>query len=196
MSENKAVWQKSTLWDIAGYPLGRVTDVSNQEVITDKTISKGKTLGQIKKGIDLDSFGLWSKNIPDIKKLKVGDIIFVPHFVEQLATYDDGAFVSGSVELKVKELRTITKTKETISSTGAKEVYKYIRDYVSVEYHTGTKFNSLFHSSKRRRHGRYYRTEKKRTIWLNQHNLFNLYLMDGGMCPLKRNEYNCTICDN
>lgn len=194
MSEYKAVWQSSTLWDRARNPLGQVTGVSNQEVITDKTISKGKTLSQIKKGIDLDSFGLWSKNIPDIKKLKVGDTIFIPHFVGR-ATYNDGAFVSGSVELKVKELRTITETKETISSTGAKQVSKYIRDYVSVEYHTGTKFYSLFHSSKRRRYGRYYRTEKKKTFWLNQYSLFNLYLMDGGMCPLKRNGYNCMVCD-
>lgn len=194
MSEYKAVWQKSTLWERARKPLGAISTISNEEVVTDKIISKDKTLSEIKKGYDLESFGLWSKNIPDIKKLKVGDTIFIPHFVGR-ATYDDGALVSGSLELIVKEFRTITDTKETISSTGAKRIYRTTRNYVAVEYHTGTKFYSLFHSSKRRRYGRYYRTERKRTFWLNQSALFNLYLMDGGMCPLKRNNYDCIVCD-
>jgi hypothetical protein len=164
------------------------------EVETKTTHNKTATLGQLKNKYDLKSFGLWSKDIPDINKLNVGDIIQLPHYVGQ-HYYADGDKVSGSVELIVKELRTITETKVVESSNGSKRTHKSSRKVVAVQYHSGTKFYDLFRSSKRRQYGSYYRTNDKVTIWLTQQKLFNLFLMDGGLCYLKRNKQDCMICD-
>ena len=164
------------------------------EVETKTTHHKTATLGQIKKKYDLKSFGLWSKDIPDINKLQVGDIIQLPHYVGR-NYYATGRNVSGAVELKVNELRTITETKVVESSNGSKRTHKSSRKVVGLEYHSGIKFYDLFRSSKRRRYGSYYRTNDKVTIWLTQQKLFNLFLMDGGLCPLKREQKDCMVCD-
>ena len=164
------------------------------EVETKTTHNKSATLGQLKKKYDLKSFGLWSKDIPDINKLQVGDIIHIPHYVGEMY-YGDGDKYAGSVDLKVKELRTVTETKVVESSNGSKRTHKSSRKVVGLEYHSGTKFYDLFRSSKRRRHGSYYRTNDKVTIWLTQQKLFNLFLMDGGLCPLKREQKDCFLCD-
>ena len=151
-------------------------------------------IDKLKRQYDLKSFGLWSKDIPDINKLEVGDIIHLPHYVG-LREYARGDKYAGSVDLKVKELRTVTETKVVESSNGSKRTHKSSRKVVGLEYHSGTKFYDLFRSSKRRRHGSYYRTNDKVTIWLTQQKLFNLFLMDGGLCPLKREEKDCFLCD-
>jgi len=165
------------------------------EVETKTTHIKSATLGQLKKKYDLKSFGLWSNDIPDINKLQVGDIIHLPHYVGEMY-YAHGDKYAGSVDLKVKELRTVTETKVVESSNGSKRTHKSSRKVVGLEYHSGTKFYDLFRSSKRRQYGSYYRTNDKVTIWLTQQKLFNLFLMDGGLCPLKREEKDCSLCDN
>lgn len=164
------------------------------EIETKTTHTKSKTLSELKRSYDLKSFGLWSKDIPDIDKLNVGDIIELPHYVGE-TYYADSSKVSGSVDLIVKELRTITETKVVESSNGSKRTFKSSRKVVAVEYHSGTKFYDLFRSSKRRQYGSYYRTNQKITIWLTQQSLFNLFLMDGGLCPLKRKQKDCLVCD-
>lgn len=165
------------------------------EIETKTTHTKSKTLSELKKSYDLKSFGLWSKDIPDINKLNVGDIIELPHYVGEIY-YGDGYRNSGSVDLIVKELRTITETKVVESSNGSKRTYKSSRKVIAVEYHSGTKFYNLFRSSKRKQYGSYYRTQQKKTLWLDQRGLLKLFLMDGGLCPLIRNQQSCEVCDN
>ena len=138
---------------------------------------------------------MWDKNIPDITEIQVGDTFTIPHDIVN-TYYGDGDKQTGSVELKVKELRTITESKTVKSSTGAKSTYNNSRVVVAVEYHSGTKFYNLFRSSKRKYYGSYYRTQQKKTLWLDQRGLLKLFLMDGGLCPLIRNPQSCDVCDN
>ena len=193
--KEKAKWVSTGLWDRdpISYPIS--VYLGDTEVITQTKHNKSQTLNQLKRDFDLKSFGLWDKNIPDITEIQVGDTFTIPHYIGN-TYYGDGDKQTGSVELKVKELRTITESKTVTSSTGAKSTYNNSRVVVAVEYHSGTKFYNLFRSSKRKQYGSYYRTQQKKTLWLDQRGLLKLFLMDGGLCPLIRNQQSCEVCDN
>jgi hypothetical protein len=190
--QEKIKWVSTVLWD--SDPISDSLYLGDTEVVTGTKHNKSKTLNQLKRAFDLKSFGLWDKNIPDITELQVGETITIPHYIGN-TYYGDGDKHTGSVELKVKELRTITESKTVTSSTGAKNTYKNSRVVVAVEYHSGTKFYNLFRSSRRRQNGSYYRTQQKKTLWIDQRGLLKLFLMDGGLCPLIRNKQSCAVCD-
>jgi len=177
-----------------------VTDVEIRSDVPDYSVN------QIKRNMfDVTSFGLYSQQVPEVKDLAIGDTFEVPHFV--YTPYSDresrGRYDVCNAEFKVLDKKTVKKVIEVLDADktrfGKRTVTtSYVKLECTQDRHQGpdTWFERCSHFSARKEGGGYYYPlKKKKQLWVSQKEIFMMFLKDGGLCPLKRRQLDCKICD-
>jgi hypothetical protein len=152
---------------------------------------------------DVKSYELWSQDVPEIKKLQIGDTFEVPHYVYRPYSDRRRGYRVCNAEFKVLDKKTHKRVDEVLDADGTKfNKRKYEKTYVllesAIERNQGpdTWFERCSNFSARRENGGYYYPlKKKKQQWVSQQEILMMFLKDGGLCPLIRRKQSCRYCE-
>jgi len=194
---NKIIWNQSQSTSLLSNTALRSANVPNVITLEDNVTDKVMTVNQAKAKYDIKSFGLWTQDIPNIAELQIGDTFTVPHFTYR--KYSNDKLKATSQTFEVLDKRTFKRTSEVFDSS-SKKVYTKTTHKTFIQIQSESKYgaDNLFERcapfSARKNGGYYYPLQKRKTFWLDQTDVFTLFLKDGGLCPLLRRKLECDIC--